>query len=94
MLWYVVHTQPQAETRAAWRLRNLGFRRFPPRINIVRRHARRIIPVLAPLFPHYLFDRFDLDVANCRVKCDPRGAAPMMGAETELQLLSYAIEAA
>jgi transcriptional antiterminator RfaH len=53
--WYVVQTQPHAETRAASHLSRQGFDVYLPRYRKRRRHARRIETVAAPLFPRYLF---------------------------------------
>jgi transcriptional antiterminator RfaH len=57
--WFVVHTQPRAEERALWHLRNQGFHCFLPRLRKLRRHARRVQLTLEPLFPRYLFANFD-----------------------------------
>ena len=58
--WYVVHTQTYQEGRAELNLRRQGFEAWLPLYRRVRRHARRIDTVLAPLFPRYLFVRLDL----------------------------------
>jgi transcriptional antiterminator RfaH len=76
--WYVVHTQTQAEERAIWHLANQGLSCFLPRIRIVRRHARKVTPVLAPLFPRYLFLRFELDVARWRAINGTRGVGRLL----------------
>ena len=49
--WYIVHTQPQAETKALWHLENQNFRCLYPRVLEVRHRARQAKAVLAPLFP-------------------------------------------
>jgi transcriptional antiterminator RfaH len=66
MRWYVGHTQPQAETKASWHLRNQDFAVYLPRYLKRRRHARRIDWVPTPLFPRYLFIGMDLAVARWR----------------------------
>jgi transcriptional antiterminator RfaH len=58
--WYVVHTHPRAEARAALNLDRQGFTCYLPRYLKRRRHARRIETVAAPLFPRYLFVALDL----------------------------------
>jgi transcriptional antiterminator RfaH len=58
--WYVVHTRPRAEARAALNLARQGFTCYLPRYAKSRRHARRIEQVTAPLFPRYLFVALDL----------------------------------
>ena len=59
--WYVVHAQPQGEVRADVNLRRQGFETYVPRYLRTRRHARRADVVARPLFPRYLFVKFDLD---------------------------------
>lgn len=57
--WHVVATQPRAEHTAELNLARQGFPAFCPRFRKTRRHARRVDTVLAPVFPGYLFVRFD-----------------------------------
>lgn len=58
--WYVVHTHPRAEAKAALNLDRQGFTCYLPRYLKRRRHARRVETVAAPLFPRYLFVALDL----------------------------------
>ncbi len=58
--WYVVHTQPRAESRAVYHLEMQSFRVLCPRFRKTVRHARKAKRVLAPLFPNYLFVHLDL----------------------------------
>jgi transcriptional antiterminator RfaH len=76
--WYVVHTQPRAEARALWHLETQGFNCFLPRVVELRRHARQVNPVLAPLFPRYLFVRFDLDMTRWRAINGTRGVISLL----------------
>jgi transcriptional antiterminator RfaH len=62
--WYVVQTQPNAESKAAAHLARQGFAIFLPRYLKRRRHARRVDVVAAPLFPRYLF--VEVDIAKQR----------------------------
>jgi len=64
--WYVAHTQPQAEVKAAGHLRNQGFETYLPRYLKRRSHARRIDHVPAPLFTRYLFIAIDLETERWR----------------------------
>lgn len=57
--WYVVHSQPNGEAKAAFNLRRQGFTAYLPRCLKTRRHARRTEHVPTPLFPRYLFVEFD-----------------------------------
>ncbi len=58
--WYVVHTHPHAETKAASHLERQGYSTYLPRYLKRRRHARRVEIVPAPLFPRYLFVAIDM----------------------------------
>jgi len=64
--WYVVQTQPHAETKAAAHLVRQGFDTYLPRYLKRRRHARRIETVGAPLFPRYMFVAVDMAVQRWR----------------------------
>jgi transcriptional antiterminator RfaH len=57
--WYLVHARPNNESKAAFNLAAQGFEAFLPRIEKTVRHARRLQTVRRPLFPRYLFVRFD-----------------------------------
>ncbi len=76
--WYVVHTQSQSEARALWHLENQDFHCFLPRVVELRRHARQARPMLVPLFPRYLFARFDLDVTRWRAINGTRGVVSLL----------------
>jgi transcription elongation factor/antiterminator RfaH len=53
--WFLVHTLPQKEMRAALHLGAQGFRTFLPQHMKTVRHARQLRTIRAPLFPRYLF---------------------------------------
>jgi transcriptional antiterminator RfaH len=76
--WFVVHTQPQAEAKAARHLSNQGFHCFLPRIVKHTRHARQTRSVLAPLFPRYLFVRIDLEETRWRSINGTRGVVGLL----------------
>ena len=59
-VWYLVHTQPQAEARVEFNLRRQGFSSYLPKYQRTRRHARKTEMVTRPLFPRYLFVALDL----------------------------------
>lgn len=59
--WYVAETLPAREEIAIQNLRRQQFISFYPRFRKLRRHARRQGTVLSPLFPGYVFIRFDPD---------------------------------
>ncbi|MEX2642210.1 MAG: transcription termination/antitermination NusG family protein [Acetobacterales bacterium] len=64
--WYVARTQPNAEQRACSHLQRQGFDTYMPCYLRRRRHARRTEWRAAPLFPGYVFVRFDRDAARWR----------------------------
>ena len=59
--WYVIRTEPQAEYRAAGELGKDGFEIFFP---CIKSPAPRPGHSESPLFPSYLFIRWDKDVAG------------------------------
>src|SRR5690242_6449294 len=58
--WYLVHTRPNGERKAIFNLDAQGFLTFLPQIEKTIRHARRLKTVRRPLFPRYLFVKFDI----------------------------------
>ena len=59
--WYCARTKPKHEHIAAATLRkNLGLETFLPRLCIERATRRGAVRIIEPLFPCYLFVRFDL----------------------------------
>jgi transcriptional antiterminator RfaH len=59
--WYVIHTLPKGEEKALQHLQQQGYEAFLPRFHKTRRHARKMEVVIAPLFPRYMFVRFDAE---------------------------------
>jgi transcriptional antiterminator RfaH len=60
MNWYVIRTKPGQEKQVESQLRQCGIETLLPfleQTRVIRRHRKTI---LAPLFPGYLFSRFDL----------------------------------
>src|SRR5438132_12046633 len=55
--WYVIQTKPRQEERLVAHLarRARAAEPFLPKIEVIRRHARRRVVTLEPLFPSYLF---------------------------------------
>ena len=56
--WYIIRAEPQADFLAASELLNAGFEIFSPR---VKSHQAKTIPHFAPLFPGYLFLKWDME---------------------------------
>jgi len=66
MTWYVVQTHTNSEAKAAENLRRQGYEVYLPQMRRWRSHARRRELVMRPLFPRYLFVRFDAETARWR----------------------------
>ena len=62
MDWFVIYTKPNSEKTAEANLLRQGFEVFLPLIEKTRRHARRVDKILRPIFPGYLFVRFDVAI--------------------------------
>jgi transcriptional antiterminator RfaH len=76
--WYVVQSQPNAESRAVAHLTRQGFATYLPRYLKRRRHARRIETVSAPLFPRYLFVEIDTETQRWRAIHSTQGVSQLL----------------
>lgn len=61
MNWYVVQTKPRREEEATSYLSTKGLEIFSPLIEAFLERNGRFTKELKPLFPSYIFGRFDLD---------------------------------
>ena len=57
--WYVIHTKPRQEHIAEYNLQNQQFEVFLPRHAVEKRKQHRIVSLIEPYFPRYLFVRFN-----------------------------------
>lgn len=57
MNWYVVHTKPRQEKRAAQHLLQQGYECYLPTLRVEKCSRGHVIAVDEPLFPRYLFVR-------------------------------------
>lgn len=78
--WYVAATQPQKEALAQGQLQNQGFGAFVPRFRKQRRLARRVVDVLAPVFPGYIFVQAEPAQYPWRSINSTRGVRQLIGA--------------
>jgi transcriptional antiterminator RfaH len=62
MSWYAVHTKPRQEILAQDNLKKFGLETFCPLLKQDKLIRRRWQSVTGPLFPGYLFTRFNLEV--------------------------------
>lgn len=60
--WYVIQTKPKKEEEATNYLSNKGIEIFSPLIESFTFRNGRILKELKPLFPGYIFGRFELEV--------------------------------
>jgi transcriptional antiterminator RfaH len=59
--WYVVQSKPREEERALHFLKEKGFHTYLPRMEVVKVRDFKNVKTKKPLFPGYLFCRFDKD---------------------------------
>lgn len=64
--WIVANCHANAEYKAEANLKRQGFEVYLPRFKTTRRHARRIETVIRPLFPCYLFIKFNKGTTHWR----------------------------
>lgn len=76
--WFVVHTQALKETLAQQHLKDQNFEVYLPCYKKIRRHARKIDEVSAPLFPRYLFIAIDLETDQWRSVLGTRGVSCLL----------------
>jgi transcriptional antiterminator RfaH len=77
--WYVVQTKPRQDVRAESNLRRWNVQTFAPKVREVRRSAGGETSYrVAPLFPNYLFARFDADVLTAKIRLT-RGIQRVVG---------------
>jgi transcriptional antiterminator RfaH len=60
-LWYVIQTKPKEEEKATSHLSTNGLEIFSPLIETFSWRKGRMIKKLKPLFPGYIFGKFDLE---------------------------------
>ena len=91
--WIVAHCHAKAEIKAEANLKRQGFEVYLPKIKTTRRHARRIEMVLRPLFPRYLFIKFDEDSTRWRPICSTVGISHLLkSGEQPLIAPSWVVE--
>jgi transcriptional antiterminator RfaH len=79
--WFVAETLPRKEVLAVEHLRRQAFQSFCPRFRKLRSHARKREQVLVPLFPNYVFVRFDPDCQPWRSINGTLGVRHLIGSE-------------
>jgi transcriptional antiterminator RfaH len=82
--WFAIYAQPQKEDLASGHLARQGFEVFYPRYLKRRSHARRVDMVPAPLFPRYLFVRFDPQYTQWQAIRSTRGVISLVSNGNDL----------
>jgi len=59
MHWYVIYTKPRSEDTVAARLKEAGIEVTNPRLKSKKYRRNKLIEVIEPLFPCYIFACFD-----------------------------------
>ncbi|WP_295441460.1 transcription termination/antitermination protein NusG [Sphingorhabdus sp. EL138] len=77
--WYVAQVLTQKEAYAALHLARQGFETFYPRFQRTRSHARKRDTVLFPLFPGYIFVKFDIKVDRWLAVNSTQGVIRLVG---------------
>ncbi len=85
--WAVVNTQPHREHIAVENLQRQDFIPYCPLIQRRRRHARRVMDVLRPLFPGYLFVKVNPDRERWRPMLSTLGVRSIVRCGGEVSLL-------
>jgi transcriptional antiterminator RfaH len=80
--WFVIQTKAREEQRVCTRLTEDAFVTFLPQMLVRRRHGSRRWEALEPLFPGYVFTRFQLELpAWSRIHWTP-GVRRLLGGDT------------
>lgn len=93
MRWFAAATLPRREMLAAENLEAQGFGFFLPRMRVTKRHARRLIEAVDPIFPGYIFIHMDPERAAWRSINGTRGIRHLvMGAARPLPVRAGVVE--
>lgn len=78
MNWSVIHTKVACEFDVASRVTLLGFETFCPTFEKERHHNHRLERVTRPLFPRYLFAKFDRIKSDWGKIMDTKGVSDVL----------------
>lgn len=97
-LWYALHVRSRLEKAVLTQLQGKGYEAFLPTYTSVRRWSDRTKSVSLPLFPNYLFCRFDVH-ARLPILITPgvqsvvgAGKSPTAVDEEEIQALRHLLD--
>jgi transcriptional antiterminator RfaH len=80
--WYVIQTKPANEYRVEAHLSNQEIAVFLPMLETFHYLSGKMIPKIKPMFPSYLFAKFDIHAVYCKVKWT-RGVNKILGFGSE-----------
>lgn len=92
MNWYAIYTKPKCEDPTAVQLRNVGMETLTPKIKTKKYIRGKYMFVIEPLFPGYIFARFDSEKQGHMIKYT-RGVKFIVGKQTPLAVPLEIIEA-
>jgi transcriptional antiterminator RfaH len=58
-MWYAIYTKPTREDLVSSRLQTIGIEVLNPKVRSTKYRKNRLVEVVEPLFPSYLFAQFD-----------------------------------
>jgi transcriptional antiterminator RfaH len=76
--WYVVQTKPKQEARGEANLRRWNIETLAPRVRDYRQRRAAAAARIVPLFPNYLFARFDAETLTAKIRLT-RGIQRVVG---------------
>src|SRR3990172_3100445 len=76
--WYLIYTKPKNEDSVCCKFANCGFDVFNPKMKERKYIRRKIQQVISPLFPCYIFVKFDL-LKDYRLVKYTRGVKRVVG---------------
>jgi len=78
--WFLIYTKPRCEESVSNKFVDSGFEVLNPKIEERRYIRRKLQDVVSPLFPCYIFVRFD-NPQDCRLVKYTRGVRSIVGPE-------------
>jgi transcriptional antiterminator RfaH len=82
LLWYVIQTKPGNEHRVEANLLNQEIDAFLPLVETSQWKSGKMVELIKPFFPNYLFAKLDLGLNYYKVKWT-RGVSKILGAGNE-----------
>lgn len=76
--WYLVYTKPKNEDIVSHKFIDAGFQVLNPKLKERKVYRRKLQDVVSPLFPCYIFVRFDAET-DCRLVKYTRGVKSIIG---------------